>query len=79
MDNQYLDKIELELLEQIRLDKERQRKLSEIALELKIPLSNPTNYSKSESFVSMKDLWDIFSDENKFKDLTSRLKLKAFW
>lgn len=72
----YLSKTDLELMELMKAQKNERRRLSEIAHELGIPTSVPNN---SDPFVTMKDLWAILSDEKKFKDLTSRLKLKAFW
>lgn len=65
-----------EVLDRLIARRKLQRKLEDIADELDIPIildidKNPMVY--------FEELWEIFSDEKKLKDLVSRIKLKTFW
>jgi len=56
-------------------DKDSTKMLLEIAVQLNLP----TIYHKGELFVSMKDLWNLLSNEKEWKQLSSFIKNKAFW
>jgi hypothetical protein len=73
--NNYLTTQELLILEDLKFKREEKRKLSEIAHHLNLPIIN----NSDNVYVPMKDLWELFSDEKKLKELLSRIRNKAFW
>jgi len=63
-----------------RSSPEEFRKLKEIASKLNLPAVVLTTGSGGDHvMVSMKDLWELLSDEKKLRELMSRVKNKAFW
>jgi hypothetical protein len=42
-------------------------------------ISTVNEARNSYAYVSVLDLYDILMDDKKYKDLISKLKLKAFW
>lgn len=52
---------------------------TETANKLNIPSRIEMHHFSYDVVVSMSDLWAIFSDEDKLKELVSRVRNKAFW
>lgn len=52
---------------------------TEIANKLNIPSRIEMHHLSYDVVVSVSDLWDILSDDDKLKDLVSRVRNKAFW
>jgi hypothetical protein len=60
---------------------EKHNKSVNMMKELNIEFEAITRYPHAfpDGLVSIHDLYDIFSDEEKFKDLVSKIKNKVFW
>jgi hypothetical protein len=77
----YLDKVELEMMREFEAKREKRRKMQDIAESLKIPYDVITNTISMERipYIAIEDLVGHLLDETKLKELISRIRLKAFW
>jgi len=54
-------------------------KYEELAKHLNLPYITLSGFRGGGIYISMEDLYEILSDDEKVRELVSRLKLKAFW
>jgi hypothetical protein len=54
-------------------------KYEELAKRLNLPYVIMSGFPEERIYISMKDLYEMLSDDKQVRELISRLKLKAFW
>jgi hypothetical protein len=71
------NKFHLFMMKTIEANEAEKRKFGDIAINLKLPYT--FSNGGTMPMISIKDLWEVLSDEEKLKELLARVRLKSFW